>query len=77
VNELEIYDEGISINTFIETTRWFGIKINLFAENILNFADTRNRSTFSGQRDLSPLQSIAFRDQIRGPRIFLKFSGTY
>jgi hypothetical protein len=77
VNELEIYDEGLGLSAFIETTRWFGIKINFFAENILDFADTRDRRIFSGERDLSPLQSIVLRDQIRGPRIFLTFSGTY
>lgn len=77
VNELEVYDEGVSLDAFIETTRWFGIKINFFAENILDFTDTRLRRTFSGERDLSPLQSVALRDQTRGPRIFLTFSGTY
>jgi hypothetical protein len=77
VNELEIYDEGRSVNGFIETTRWLGIKIHFFAENILDFADTRERRIFSAERGLSPLQSITYRDQTRGPRVFLIFSGTY
>ena len=77
VNELDIYDEGSSLDAFIETTRWFGIKIQVFGENILDLADTRDRRIFSGERDLSPLNSTSYRNQIRGPRIFLKFSGTY
>jgi hypothetical protein len=77
VNELEIYDEGKSMNAFIETTRWLGIKVHFFVENALDFADTRERRIYSGERGLSPLSSIALRDQVRGARIFLNFSGTY
>ena len=77
VNELDIYDEGSSLDAFIETTRWLGIKIQVFAENILDFPDTRDRRFFRGKRDLTPLESTSFRDQIRGPRIFLTFSGTF
>ncbi len=77
VNELEIFDDGTFINAFIETTRWFGVKINLFAENVLDLGDTRYREIYSGERGLSPLSSTLFRDQTRGPRIFLTFSGTF
>jgi len=77
VNELEVYDEGTYLSGFIETTRWLGIKINLFAQNILDFSDTRERTTYNGARELSPLQRTAFRDQTRGPRVYLTFSGTY
>lgn len=76
VNELEILGEGVHLNAFIETTRWYGIKVAFFAENILDLADTRTRNRFAGERDLTPLDTIEFRDQVRGPRIFLTFSGT-
>lgn len=77
VNELERYNEGMEFNTFIETTRWFGIKSRLSAENLLDFADTRDRTIFTGERDLSPLATRHFRDRIRGRRLLLSFSGNF
>ena len=65
VNELEIIDEGTYVNAFIETTRWFGVKINLYAENVLDFGDTRYREIYTAERELSPLRSTLFRDQTR------------
>ncbi len=76
VNELETLTEGYHLNAFIETTRWYGIKITFFAENILDMPDTRTRDRFIGQRGLTPLDTHEFRDQTRGPRVFLTFSGT-
>ncbi|NNE38367.1 MAG: hypothetical protein HKN08_08690 [Gammaproteobacteria bacterium] len=76
VNELETLGEKLHLNAFIETTRWYGIKIAFFAENILDMPDTRSRNRFVGERDLTPLDTLEFRDQTRGPRVFLTFSGT-
>ena len=77
VNELEIYDEGTEFRAFIETTRWFGIKIRIDAENLVDFADTRERRIFAGERDLTPLASRQFRDRTRGRRLQLSFSGSF
>jgi hypothetical protein len=77
VNELEIYDEGSDVMAFVETTRWRDIKIRLDWENILDFADERTRRIFSAERDLSPLESVQFRDRTRGRRLQLSFSGSF
>ncbi|MDH3532927.1 MAG: hypothetical protein OEO82_08350 [Gammaproteobacteria bacterium] len=77
VNEFESYDEGTEFRAFIETTRWFGIKIRIDAENLVDFADTRDRRIFVGERDLTPLESRQFRDRTRGRRLQLSFSGSF
>ena len=77
VNELENYNEGMGFRGFIETTRWFGIKTRLTGENLLNYADIRDRRIFTGERDLSPLASRQFRDRTRGVRLLLSFSGNF
>jgi hypothetical protein len=43
VNELEVYDEGVEVIVFAETTRWFGMKIRLEGRNLLNYTESRNR----------------------------------
>lgn len=77
VNELEIYDEGAEFRFFIETTRWFGIKLRLQGENILNFADIRERNIFTGERNLSPIDSRQYRDRTRGARLSITLSGNF
>jgi hypothetical protein len=77
VNELELYNEGIDITTFIETTRWFGIKMQLSAENILNFEEQRDRTVFEQERDLSPLISTQLRRRTRGAQLFFTMSGVF
>lgn len=77
VNELEIYDEGSDLRAFVETTRWGDIKVRLDWENILDFADERERRLFVAERDLSPLESILLRDRTRGQRLQLSFSGNF
>ncbi|NNE37920.1 MAG: TonB-dependent receptor, partial [Gammaproteobacteria bacterium] len=77
VNELEIYNEGAEFRAFIETTRWWGIKMRIQGENILNFADVRQRRKFEGERDLSPLATAELRDQTRGARLAITFSGNF
>ena len=76
VNELEIYDEGTELGAFIETTQWFGIKIRLRGENLLDFQDTRDRRIFVSERNISPLDTRQFRDRTRGRRLQLTFSGS-
>lgn len=77
VNELEIYNEGAEFRAFIETTRWWGIKMRIQGENILNFADIRQRRKFVGERGLSPLATRELRDQTRGARLAITLSGNF
>jgi hypothetical protein len=77
VNELEINNEEVEVNTFIETTRWLGIKIRIDYENITDFGEIRDRTVFEAERDLSAVRTGEFRNQGGGPRVFLTFSGTY
>jgi len=77
VNELEIFDEGVLLSAFIETTRWFGIKIGLAAENMLDIVDARDRTIYIGERELTALESIELRRLTNGRRITLQLSGTF
>ena len=77
VNELEVYDEGVEFRVFVEATRWRGVKVRLDAENLLDFADIRDRTIFTGERDVSPLDSRQFRDRTRGLRLQLTISGSF
>lgn len=77
VNELEVYDEGSDVRVFVETTRWDGVKFRLDLENMLDFSDERDRRIFASERDLSPLESLQFRDYTRGRRLQFSVSGSF
>jgi outer membrane receptor protein involved in Fe transport len=71
-NEIDILDEDVEFNAFIETTRWFGLKLRFDAENIFDITSTRDRTRFTGARDLTP---VRFReDQIRTRSFRFAFS---
>ncbi len=78
VNELDVHSEGPAGTFFIETTRWFGVKINLLWENLFNFKRHRERTRFIGERGLSPVDSLIVRDRQHDRyRIGLHVSGTF
>ena len=77
VNELEVYDEGTEINAFVETTRWFGIKLRLEGNNLLDYSEIRNRTIYAGERDLTSVASQIYRDRMAGRRIKLVLSGSF
>ena len=77
VNELDIYDEGVEINVFLETTRWFAMKIRLQAENLLNLSQLRDRTVFDGERDLSPVDFRELHDSVDGRRVVLSLAGSF
>jgi hypothetical protein len=77
VNELQIYNEAVNMNAFIETTRWFGVKVQLNAENILNAPGTRDRTVFVGRRDISPMQFRELRSRNRDQSLILSVSGLF
>src|SRR5690606_15358063 len=37
VNEIERYNEGVLVDMFVESTRWFGIKTRLEGYNLLDY----------------------------------------
>jgi outer membrane receptor protein involved in Fe transport len=77
VNELVEYSDGIEANIFIETTRWWGLKIRLDGQNLADFRQLRYRSIFEGERDLTPLAENEIRDRTDGVRVQLSFAGSF
>ncbi|MGK0297783.1 MAG: hypothetical protein ACI9XC_001400 [Gammaproteobacteria bacterium] len=77
VNELEIFNEGVEFNMFIETTKWFDIKVRLEANNILNYKESRDRTLYSGRRGLSAVSSQILRNRTPGSRLKLILSGNF
>ena len=77
VNELDVHDEGEELNVFIETTRWFGLKIRLHGQNLLNLSQLRDRAVFVGQRGLSTIDFRELHDSAEGRRIIFSLSGSF
>jgi len=77
VNELDVHNEGHAIDAFIETTRWFGLKVSIVGENLLNFTQTRDRTVFAGERDFSAVDFHEIRERFNGRRISLSVSGSF
>jgi hypothetical protein len=65
------------MNWFIETTRWFGIKVRLSAINALDAPGYRDRTVFTGERDLSPVRFRELRERYRDKSITLTLSGVF
>ena len=77
VNELDIRDEGYAINIFVETTRWKGLKVSLVADNLLNFTQSRDRTFYTGERELTPVDSVEMAERFNGRRMTLTVSGSF
>jgi outer membrane receptor protein involved in Fe transport len=77
VNEKELYNEGWLLNTFIETTRWSGVKARIEGHNLFNYEERRHRTLFAGERDLSPVTSTLLRERIVGRRVELTLTGSF
>jgi hypothetical protein len=77
VNEYDVYDESHEINLFIETTRWFGLKIKVEGLNVTNHIETRDRTVFTGERDLSPVDFRELTEAHNGARLVVTLSGTF
>ncbi|RMF11537.1 MAG: TonB-dependent receptor [Alphaproteobacteria bacterium] len=77
LDELVLEDEGVNIDMFIETTRWWGIKARLTVENLADRDVIRDRRVFVLLRDQSPLAFQEFRNRPRGRSIVLTLSGTF
>jgi hypothetical protein len=77
VDEFVEHEDGVEANVFVETTRWWGLKIRLDGQNLLDFPQLRDRSIFTGERDLSPLDVDEIRDRTDGVRIQLSLAGSF
>ncbi len=77
VNELEVFNEGLEANVFIETTRWYGIKVRFDARNLLNYDESRNRTIYVGERQQTPVNSMIIRDRRVGTRFTLTLRSSF
>jgi outer membrane receptor protein involved in Fe transport len=77
VNEVEILDEGTDVNLFIETTRYWDVKIRLEGQNLTNVNQSRDRYIYQGLRDLTPIRRTVIRNRNDGSRFFISVSGNF
>ncbi len=76
-DELDINDEKFEAAAFIETTRWFGLKIGLEGMNLLDNPQSRDRTIYVAERGLSPVLLRELRKGDNGRMIFVKLSGSF
>ena len=77
VNELDVYHEDVAMDAFIESTRWFDLKIRFDAINITDDKQERDRTVYSGLRDLSPTDFRLLNYRQLGRRLVLSVSGNF
>jgi hypothetical protein len=77
VNELDVFDEGTVLSVFAETTRWFGLKIQIAAKDLLDESKTRIRTIYAGERGSSLVSRNEITDVTRGQTFELTFSGSF
>ena len=77
VDEYDVYDEQTDFNVFIETTRWFGIKTRLTMLNIFDLSQSRDRTVYEFERELSQVDYREVRNTTDGTRVLLTFSGAF
>ncbi len=77
IDERVLDDRGVSLDAFIETTRFFGFKIRIRAENLINDTSVRERAVFTGLRALSPLDFIEARRRRIGRSLILTAEGSF
>jgi hypothetical protein len=77
VNELDLRDRGTDLNLFVETTRWFGMKLRLEFNNVFDRTVVRERTTYTGARGLSPILRRQLQDRTDGSELGLSLSGSF
>lgn len=77
VNEYDLRKREPVIDLFVETTRWFGIKVRLEFNNMLDMHKDRVRTFYTGQRGLSPVLRRQVQDRTDGREVGLSFSGSF
>jgi len=76
-NELDIFNEGIEVHGFIETTRWFGLKMSLVGEKLSNSVQKRDRTIYVNGRSISNIDRRELREGTHGTRVTFRVSGTF
>ena len=77
LDELDINERGVDVEAFVETTRWFGVKMQLTIQNLLDRQFLRDRTVFEGPRGSSPVDFREVRDLRRGRSVLLSVSGSF
>jgi len=77
VNELDIQNEGTEINSFIETTRWLGMKITFEVNRVFDVTEVRDRTFYTGARSLSEVDGYIQRERDGGRELVLRLNGTF
>ncbi len=77
VDELDTYNDDVAVDAFIETTRWWGVKLQVLGENLLDFKEWRDRTVYVGARGLSPVDFREVRNRYNGRKITLSVSGSF
>lgn len=77
LDEIDVDERGVDLGAFIETTRFFGVKMQLIAQNLLDRRFERNRQVFDGARGAGQLSFQEIRDRRRGRSVLLSISGSF
>jgi hypothetical protein len=77
LEELDINDQGVDLEAFIETTRYFGVKLQLIAQNLLDQEFTRDRTVFVDSRADGDPAFRELRQRRRGRSLLLTVSGAF
>jgi hypothetical protein len=77
VNEEELSNEGVLASVFVETTRWFGIKARIEGHNLFKYDEVRERTIYTGERGLTPINSYLLRERDVGRRVNLVLTGSF
>ena len=78
LDEIEIDDRGLDLDLFVETTRFWGVKMQLSAINLLDREFLRDRRLFDGPRTEDANLSLReLRDRRRGRTLVFNVSGTF
>ena len=77
LDELDIDERGVDVEAFVETTRYFGVKMQLTLQNLLDRRFFRDRTVFAGPRGSSPPDFREMRDLRRGRSVLLSISGSF
>ena len=77
LDELDIDDRGVDVEAFVETTRYFGVKMQVAFQNLLDRRFLRDRRVFDGPRGASEIEFREIRDLRRGRSVVLSVSGSF
>jgi hypothetical protein len=67
----------LDADLFVETTRWFGVRLRLQAGNVLNRRFERDRLVWDGPRELTPLLFSESRGRTRGHSVEIAATGSF